>query len=205
MPRVANLAADAVSDPPGRASTMPALVGVHDEEAFEAFGEIGDLTGPAQVALAWWTGLRGDLVLARELTYDPRVWGEFQWAISHLAGRSLASKVLYAVDSPGQIAFMRFVPEVAASSQVFETYLTSATFLTLVRVDDTTWRVWGLGPALLPRRTSSAAELQFEGRANGGIERPWCCPPASQSPARPKNTPASGTTTHCLAGRFDPL
>jgi hypothetical protein len=48
----ASLAADTVSDPPGRASTMRALVGVQDEKAIEALGEPGDLTGPAQVALA---------------------------------------------------------------------------------------------------------------------------------------------------------
>jgi hypothetical protein len=47
---------------------------------------------------------------------------------------------------------MRFVPEVAAASQVFEVYLTPMTFLTLVRVGSGTWRVWGLGPAILSAR-----------------------------------------------------
>ncbi len=47
---------------------------------------------------------------------------------------------------------MRFVPEVAAASQVFEAYLTPMTFLTLVRVGNGTWRVWGLGPAILSAR-----------------------------------------------------
>ena len=90
--------------------------------------------------------------MARALTYHPPAWGDYQWAISHLAGRSLASKVIYAVDAVDQIAFMRFVPEVAAASQVFEAYLTPMTFLTLVRVGHGTWRVWGLGPAILSAR-----------------------------------------------------
>jgi hypothetical protein len=92
------------------------------------------------------------LDLARDLTYHPPAWGDYQWAISHLAGRSLASKVIYAVDAADQIAFMRFVPEVAAASQVFEAFLTPMTFLTLVRVGNGTWRVWGLGPAILSAR-----------------------------------------------------
>jgi len=98
--------------------------------------------------LAGWAGLLDDLDLARALTYDPRAWGDYQWAIDHLAGRSLASKVIRAVDAPDRIAFMRFVPEVASASRVFEAYLTAMTFLTLVRVEDGTWRVWGLGPGI---------------------------------------------------------
>ena len=44
---------------------------------------------------------------------------------------------------------MRFVPEAAQSSRVFQPYTTAMTFVTLVKLDDGTWRVWGLGPALL--------------------------------------------------------
>jgi hypothetical protein len=148
----ANLAADAFSDPTGPASTVPALVGVDEEQAIAALGEPGDPTNPAQVAFAWWAGLLYDLDLARELTYHPPAWGDYQWAITHLADRSLASKVIYAVDAADQIAFMRFVPEVAAVSQVFESYLTPMTFVTLIRVENGTWRVWGLGPAILSAR-----------------------------------------------------
>jgi hypothetical protein len=70
----------------------------------------------------------------------------------HLADRSLASKVLRAVDAPDRIAFMRFVPEVSSASRVFEAYLTAMTFLTLIKVEDGTWRVWGLGPGILAAR-----------------------------------------------------
>jgi hypothetical protein len=148
----ANLAADAFSDPTGPASTVPALVGVDKERAIAALGEPGDPTNPTQVAFAWWAGLLDDLDLARELTYHPPAWGDYQWAINHLADRSLASKVIYAVDAADQIAFIRFVPEVAAASQVFESYLTPVTFVTLIRVENGTWRVWGLGPAILSAR-----------------------------------------------------
>lgn len=63
-PMFANLAADAFSGPPGPTSTVPALVGVVEEQAMAALGEPGDPTNPAQVALAWWAGLLGDLDLA---------------------------------------------------------------------------------------------------------------------------------------------
>ncbi|HEY2296142.1 MAG TPA: hypothetical protein VGH43_00325 [Jatrophihabitans sp.] len=53
-----------------------------------------------------------------------------------------------AVDAPRRVAFMRFVPEVAATAQVFAAYPTSATILTLVRIEDGTWRAWGLGPGM---------------------------------------------------------
>jgi hypothetical protein len=136
VPLFANLAADAFRDPSGPASTLPALVRVDEERAIAALGEPGDPTNPAQIAFAWWAGLQHDLDLARDLTYHPPAWGDYQWAIHHLAERSLASKVIYAVDDPERVAFMRFVPEVAAASQVFEAFLAPMTFLTLVRVDN---------------------------------------------------------------------
>lgn len=152
VPAFANLAADACDDPPETISTVPALVGVDEERAFAALGTPGDFTNPAQVGLAWWSGLLNDPDLARELTYHPPAWGDYQWAIDHLAGRSLASKVIRAVDAPGKIAFMRFVPEVASTARVFESYPTTVTFLTLVEIGDGTWRVWGLGPAMRSAR-----------------------------------------------------
>jgi len=152
VPMFANLAADALLDPPGPVSRVRALVMSDDEAGIAALGEPGDMTNPAQVAFGWWAGLLDDLDLARDLTYDPRAWGDYQWAVDHLADRSLASKVLRAVDAPDRIAFMRFVPEVSSASRVFEAYLTALTFLTLIKVEDGTWRVWGLGPSILAAR-----------------------------------------------------
>lgn len=157
VPIFANLAADrirfhtnenAVESP----SPITALVSADQDEAVAAFGKTGDITDPAQVALWWWTVLDEEPDVARRLTFTPSEWGDYQWAIDMLADKSLASRVLRAVDEPDRIAFMRFVPEVADAAQVFAAYATTAIFLTLVRLDDGTWRVWGLGPALLAAR-----------------------------------------------------
>ncbi|CAM2921607.1 hypothetical protein [Skermania piniformis] len=146
----ANLAADALREPPGSVSPVPAMVRSDEEAAARAMGEPGDLTNPAQVAVLWYSGLLGDLAAARALTYAPAAWGDYRWAIDHVERRSLASKVIPAVDAPDRIAFMRFVPQVAQSSRVFQAFVTAATFITLLRLDDGSWRVWGLGPRMPP-------------------------------------------------------
>lgn len=153
VPMFANLAADALGEPPGSISPVPALVAVDPGRAVASLGDLSDLSDPAQVASHWWIALlEADIDMARLLTHHPPSWGDYQWAIDHLAGRSLASKVIPAVDAPDQIAFMRFVPEVATASQVFRSYVTEATILTMVRIQDGTWRVRGLGPAMASAR-----------------------------------------------------
>lgn len=148
VPLFANLAADAASSAPEGISPMPALVNADDAEAAAAFGEPGDLTNPAAVAAGWWAGIPDDLELARALTYDPSAWGDYRWAIDLVSSKSLASKVIPAVDAPYEVAFMRFVPEVAASAQVFSAYITTVTILVLIKIEDGTWRVWGLGSGM---------------------------------------------------------
>ncbi|GAA1490537.1 PIN domain-containing protein [Brachybacterium sacelli] len=156
VPILANLAADQIrsrdESPDEPSSPITALVSADQDEAVAAFGEAGDLTDPAQIALQWWTVLDAETETARELTFAPSAWGDYQWAIDMLADKSLASRVIPAVDEPDRIAFMRFIPEVATTAQAFAAYATTVTFLTLVRLDDGTWRVWGLGPALLAAR-----------------------------------------------------
>lgn len=153
VPIFANLAADAWRHPVGQVSDTPALEVLDGESAFEAVGgRSGDLTNPAQVAMGWWSGLLGNLDLARALTFDPSAWGDYIWAVDMLAGRALTSKVIPAVDAPDRLVFMHFVQEVAGTARVFEGYRTSARYLTLVRIDDGTWRAWGLGPAILSAR-----------------------------------------------------
>lgn len=61
VPIFANLTADAFSDPHGTLSGVPALVGASQDEELAGFGAPGDLTNPAAVALAWWSGLLHDL------------------------------------------------------------------------------------------------------------------------------------------------
>jgi predicted nucleic acid-binding protein len=149
VPIFANLAADAAASPSAPTSPIPALVSADQDEAVAALGEPGDFTDPAQVAFTWWAGILNDLDVARALTFDPSAWGDYQWAVDLLAGKSLATKVIPAVDAPQQVAFMRFVPQVAATAQVFAAYPTAATMLILVRIEDGMWRVWGLGPGML--------------------------------------------------------
>ncbi len=169
VPIFANQAADAATEHCGPISPTPALVSADDGDVFAQFGEPGDFTNPAQVGLAFWLGLLADLELARTHTYAPDAWGDYRWAIDLLADKSLASKVIDAVDAPGVMAFMRFVPEVAGTSQVFAPFATSAVILTLVRLDDGTWRAWGLGPgirsarAVLGEDRASAAQFQIGG------------------------------------------
>lgn len=149
VPTFANLTADVATAAQHPETPVPALVIADPDEAMAAFGEPGDFTNPAQVAMAWWWGLQKDLAVARRLTWRPKAWRGYRWAVEHLAERSLASKVIPTVDAPDDIVFMRFISEVAHTSQVIESYATSVTFLILVKVDDETWRVWGLGPALV--------------------------------------------------------
>lgn len=154
VPAFANLAAAECLDGQRdrRVTEVPALIVTGEEEARASLGTPGDLTNPAQVALLWWEGLPHDMETTRSLTYDPSAWGGYQWASEHLAGRSLASRVIPAVDAPAQIAFMRFVHEVSRSSRAFEDYQAPMTFLTLVKLEDGTWRVWGLGPRIFSAR-----------------------------------------------------
>ena len=50
------------------------------------------------------------------------------------------------------LAFMRFVPAVATdtgAAQAFATFQTSMIYMTLVRMPDKTWHVWGIGGAMV--------------------------------------------------------
>lgn len=154
VPIFANLTADLIlsldEDPDGARAPFTSLVSADEDQALAAFGEPGDLTDPAQTALWWWSALTaGNQEATRALTFDPSAWGDYREAIDMLANRSLASRVIRAVDAPDRIAFMRYVPEVASTAQVFAAFATRVTILTLVKLEDETWRVWGLGPAIL--------------------------------------------------------
>lgn len=150
VPVFANLAADELNAPAGPVTELPALVQADEDEVAASMGAPGDFTNPAQVAFLWFCGLFDELAVTRALTYSPAGWGDYRWAQEDLKSRSLASRVINAVDAPGQIVFMRFVPKVGHTAQAFQSFVTEMTFVTLVMLDDKTWRVWGLGPALLP-------------------------------------------------------
>lgn len=168
VPLFANLAADSLLEPDGALSPIPAMVSTDATETLAAFGEPDDLANPAQVALLWWAGLLNDLDAARQLTYDQTAWGNHKWAKDVLEGRALASKVIPAVDAPYLVAFMRFVPEPATTVQVFGAFATTATVVTLIRVEDGTWRVWGLGNMLAARDIVGAEMVRLSQFVPGG-------------------------------------
>ncbi|MDT0261446.1 PIN domain-containing protein [Jatrophihabitans lederbergiae] len=159
VPLFVNLAADSLKEPDEEVSPIPAMVSADESETLAAFGEPGDLTNPAQVAMLWWSGLLNNLGQARQLTYEESAWGDYQWAMDMLEGRALASKVIPAVDAPYLVAFMRFVPEPATTVHVFNTFATTAVVVLLTRVEDGTWRVWGLGSNMVAARDIVGEEM----------------------------------------------
>lgn len=137
-----------------RVSDIPALVvaSVESSPLHHALTD-PDSEDPFDVAANWWKALlnKDELPDVLEfLTFHPPAWDGYDRAWALLDGKSIATKVYYAVDAPEDLAFVRFVPEVAQSSQVFAAYAVSdCAYLTLVRLPNATWRVWGLGGAMV--------------------------------------------------------
>ncbi|WP_256842786.1 PIN domain-containing protein [Ornithinimicrobium cryptoxanthini] len=142
----------------GPVSDVPALVAAELEWSpmHQALTD-PDPQDPLSVAANWWKALldRDHLLdILDLLTFHPPAWHGYQWAADLLDDKSIATKVYYAVDAPDDLAFVRFVPEVAQSSRVFADYtVADGAYLTMVRLPDNSWRVWGLGP----RMTSAKA------------------------------------------------
>lgn len=157
-PTFANSLHQAMVDGVVATSEVPAYLAVAPEESpLQDYADAADLTDPLHVALIWWTALteRANYTGAlHSLTWSPPAWGDYAWAEHLLAERSIASRVYYAVDDPdGDVAFIRFVPEVAQSSLVFEPFLVRAgRFLTMKRRPDGTWCVWSLGERMIDAR-----------------------------------------------------
>jgi predicted nucleic acid-binding protein len=155
VPTFANSLYQAILDGESVTNEVPAYEAVDDRQTpLQAYANAPDLTDPLHVALAWWTALndRGRYLNAlHNLTWSPAAFGDYAWAEEALEGRSIASRVYFAVDDPaGDVAFIRFVPEVAQSSQVFESFLIrGGRFMTLKRRPDGTWSVWGLGDRMV--------------------------------------------------------
>jgi predicted nucleic acid-binding protein len=158
VPTFANTLHQAMLDGVPVASEMPAYVAVAEEQSpLHAYANAPNLTDPLHAALTWWNALkdRGRYLNAlHNLTWSPVAFGDYAWAEDLLAGHSIASRVYYAVDDPdGDVAFVRFVPEVAQSSQVFQPFrIRGARFLTMKRRQDGTWCVWGLGERMTGAR-----------------------------------------------------
>lgn len=139
-------------------SDIPAYVATRDEDTpLSDWAHAHNPENPLHVAFAWWTALLdrheyGDVL--RDLTHSPAAFGDYEWAAELLQARSIASKVYYAVDAAERLAFVRFVPEVAQSSQVFAPFaIRGPIFMTLCRQPDGVWKVWGLGPVMVGSRS----------------------------------------------------
>jgi len=157
VPTFANMAHEALRDD-GPISDVPAYVIADPADSpLSALAEDGDLTDPLHVAALWWLALLNPDQYEQQLrwlTHAPGAWGDFEWAADLLTGKSIASKVYYAVDNPTEVAVVRFVPEVAETAQTFASFVVrGVVFLTLCRYDDRTWRAWGLGPRMVTART----------------------------------------------------
>ena len=185
VPTFANTLHQAMLDGVAVTSEMPAYLAVpHEQTPLQEYAGAFDLTDPLHAALTWWTALGArsrDLAVLHALTWSPAAFGDYVWAEELLAGRSIASRVYYAVDdSASDVAFIRFVPEVSQSAQVFESFFTrGARFLTLKR-RQTGRNVVCLGPRgqndrrpTGPRRLNSRAASRW---ARGHSSLP-CCEP----------------------------
>lgn len=162
-PTFANNVHQRILDGVGPLSDIPALVVAEIESSplYRALTD-PDLEEPLHVAAAWWFALlhRDEYPDVLDfLTFRPPAWHGYQWAADLLDDKSIATKVHYAVDAPDDLAFVRFVPEVARSSQVFAAYTVSeGAYLTLVRLPDNTWRVWGLGREMVSAKDVGVPE-----------------------------------------------
>ena len=132
-------------------SAVPLLVAVEDESTPAAGLAAPDLRDPLHVAMMWFGALDGSgapNAALVELTLNPGAFGDFGWANDLLEGFGIASRVFPAVDSD-DICFVHFVPEAAHAAQAFGSFILSdVVFMTLVKIEDGTWRVWGLGKAM---------------------------------------------------------
>lgn len=139
-------------------SDIPALVAAPAEESpLAEWSTSPDATDPLHVALTWWTALgdRGHYAdVLHDLTHAPAAFGDYAWCDALLDDLAIASGVYYAVDAPDRIAFMRFLPGITESSQVFSSFTTrNGAFMTLCKYDNGKWRVWGLGEYMIGSRS----------------------------------------------------
>lgn len=134
-PTFANTVHQQMLDGEIQVSDIPALVteGIEASPLHKALTD-PDPTDPLSVAANWWKAmLNKDTMLdvLDALTFSPAAWKDYQRASDLLADQAIASRVYYAVDAPDDLAFVRFVPDVAQSSRVFASYrVPDLTFLT---------------------------------------------------------------------------
>lgn len=171
-PTFANTVHQRILEGVGPLADIPALVAA-DPESSPVYMALTDpdLEDPLSVAANWWMALLNreqDLNALRFLTFHPPAWRGYDWAAELLDDKSIATHVYYAVDAPEDLAFVRFIPEVAQDSQVFAPYKVSdVAYATLVRLPDHTWRVWGLGQAMVSAKDVGISTDRHQTAAEG--------------------------------------
>lgn len=140
-------------EPISLAGLPAALVQAEPTEAAQSFvkGEQIDPTDPREAGYGWFVAICNlpDYRTAFDnLCLDPTVWRDPQAVADELENYGFASGVDRAIDAPDDVAFMRFITDVGSVAMVFEggTVQGPLLVLTLVRCEDTLWRVFSLGP-----------------------------------------------------------
>lgn len=108
-----------------------------------------DPTKPLHVAALWWQAVGEPAHYAtalNRLSHEHTDFGDYMAASVALEEMSMVTTAIPAVDAPQQMTFVRFIPEVPHTSQVFSPgSIGGAVFMTLIALPDKTWRVCALG------------------------------------------------------------
>lgn len=105
---------------------------------------------PRGAAYLWWTALlhrdeAGQAEILRYLSYRPADWGDYSGAARSLEGWAMMQFVEPCADAPEDIAYAKFMPDPGHSVRSFgDAPLPDVQILTVVRVPNGWWRVWGL-------------------------------------------------------------
>jgi len=87
----------------------------------------------------------GQAEILRDLSYCPADWDDYSQAASSLEGWAMMQFVAPCADAPEDIAYAKFMPDPGHSVRSFgDAPLPYIQILTMVRLPDGWWRVWGL-------------------------------------------------------------
>lgn len=105
---------------------------------------------PRGAAYLWWAALlhrdeAGEAEILRNLSYRPADWDDYSGAASRLEGWAMMQFIESCADAPEDIAYAKFMPDPGHSVRSFgDAPLPDVQILTIVRLPDGWWRVWGL-------------------------------------------------------------
>lgn len=125
--------------------------GLTEEQMFFPNGR-DDFSLPETVAYRWLGAFHGiePLRLAEDLSHSGIAFTRFVNDARDLDQYALAQRVHRAVDAPDDVAFMKLIPSGHRLVRTMNPGHMAGKILILVRVEDSTWRVWGLSDSYLP-------------------------------------------------------